>query len=362
VYWIGTALFKRLCDEYKFDRSKLKQIDDEGRRSEITFDHYALEKLFAVSPSSFNRVASRERDLILLSEVVNRRQEAMDARMACAHRVRQRMKKAVYCVQGAYPEGGVKLFIEHSVANDSMLNLYMKEEAQIGAELKKLLHSLPVWKVFEPIYGVGEFTAAPLIAAIGNIQRFPSSSNLKAYLGVHTLKLDGTKFKKGERPEVGNSMFARRRKGQLSNWSDARQALYLIADQFMIYRKNSPWGMVATEAKRRFQARCPIPEVWVKDDDGKVIERVQLLEGRCERIQSGWKVTDEHGVTRVIKGVTKYNKSHINRMAAWRTLTKFIEWLYRAWKATEDGRPLPALPYITSANAQVDASQERKAA
>lgn len=363
VYWIGSTLFKRLCDEYKFDRSKVKAIDDGGRRTEMTFDHVALPSLFAVNPSSFHRVSSRERDLILLGDVVRRRREAMDARMACAQRVRQRMKKAAYCVNEGYPEGGVKLFIEQGVANDKMLNLFEKEETQIGYELKKLLRSLPVWKVFEPISGVGEFTAGPLIMAIGDIHRFPSSSQLKAFLGVHTLKPDGSKFQKGERPDATNSKFARRRQGQLSNWSqEGRQALYLIADQFMVYRKNSPWGLVAQEIKKRFQEKYPVPEVWVKDAEGNVTMKVKLPEGMCKRIQGGWEVTSLEGVKHTFKGVTKFNPAHINRMVAWRTMTKFVEWLYDAWKATEAGRSLPNLPYLKTGEEFVESTTEQKVA
>lgn len=363
VYWIGSTLFKRLCDEHHLDRSKLKAIDDDGRRTEVTFDHIALPKLFEIVPQHFHRVTARERDLIVLTDVVRRRKEAMDGRMACAHRVRQRMKKIAYCTPGAYPEGGVKLFIEAGVANDTMLTLLKKEETQIGAELKKLLHSLPVWNVFAPIEGVGEFTAAPLIVAIGDINRFPSSSQLKAFLGVHTLTNDGKKFQKGDRPEAGNSKFARRRQGQLSNWNqEGRQALYLIAEQFLMWRKNSPWGLVAQEVKNRFMTKYPTPEVWVKDSDGNVTAKVKLHKDMCKRIQGGWEVTDTEGNKVAYKGVTKFNPAHINRMVAWRTMTKFVEWLYDAWKATEAGKELPKLPYLKSENDLLGSEASQKIA
>ena len=351
VSWIGSTLFKRLCDEYHLDRSKLKSVDDEGRRTEITFDHHALPKLFEISPSSFHLVTARERDLILLNDVLGRRIEAMKARMACAHRVRQRMKKLAYCVLDAYPEGGIKVFIEQGVANDKVLALAVKEENSISLELKKLLHSLPVWRLFESIEGVGELTAAPLIAAIGDINRFPSEGQLKAFLGMHTLRQDGQKFGKGEYPQVGNSIFARRRQGQLSNWNhEGRQALYLISVQFLQWRKESPWGLVAQAVKLRMQAAHPSPQVWQKsvDEKGKIVRKVDLIPGACKRVQGGWEVThmvDGVEVTEVIKGVTKYNPAHINKMTGWRTMTKFVELLYRAWKATEAGKELPALPY-----------------
>lgn len=359
VYWIGSTLFKRMCDEHRLDRSKLKSVDDMGKHTEVTFDHVALPKLFEIAAAQFHRVTARERDLILLGDVVRRRREAMEARMACAQRVRQRMKKLAYCVQDAYPEGGVKVSIEQGVANDAMLKLFEKEERQIETELKKLLHGLAVWKVFEPIEGVGELTAGPLIVAIGDINRFPSASQLKAFLGMHTLRRDGSKFEEGETPIVGNSMFARRRQGQLSNWNqEGRQSLYLIANQFQVYRKNSPWGLVAQEVKKRFLVKHPTPQVWVKDASGTVIRQVNLVEGQCKRVQGGWEVVHENGTVEVVKGVTKFNPAHINRMAAWRTMTKFVEWLYDAWKATEAGKELPALPYLAAA----EPTSEQKAA
>lgn len=363
VYWIGSTLFKRLCDEHHIERSKVKSVDDEGRRVEMTFDHKALTTLFPISLQSFHHVSARERDLIRLGDVVARRKEAMDARMACAHRVRQRMKKSAYCTEDAYPEGGVKLFIEQGTANDFMLRLFEKEELQIGSELKKLLHSLPVWKVFEPIEGVGEFTAAPLIVAIGDINRFPSDAHLKAFLGMHTLKANGTKFQKGETPDANNSIFARRRQGQLSNWNqEGRQALYLIATQFTMWRTNSPWGLVAKEVKKNFLAKYPHREVWMKDKEGNVTERVKLLEGTYKRIQGGYEVATENGDVRKVLGVTKFNPAHINRMVSWRTMTKFVEWLYKAWKNTEVGKELPALPYLKQADALLGSTPEQKIA
>ncbi len=264
VLWIGSTLFKRLCDQHNIVRSKLKSVDNEGNRTEITFDHRALADIYRIAPESFHKVSVRERGLILLQDVLRRRTEAMQARMACAARLRQRLKKTVYCTQDAYPDGGVKVFIEKSMTNDQMLGLFEKEEKLVEAELKKLMHTLPVWEVFKPIERVGELTAAPLIVAIGDINRFPSASQLKAFLGVHTLRNDGLKFEKakpGEEkqvPMVGNSKFARRRQGQLSNWNqEGRQALYLIAVQFMIWAPNSPWGTRSPRSEAAFLGKAP---------------------------------------------------------------------------------------------------------
>ena len=355
VYWIGSTLFKRLCDEHKIDRSRLKDVDEDGRRTEITFDHEALPRVFEIASHQFHRVSSRERDLILLKDVHLRRMEAMHARMACAQRTRQRLKKMAYCVSDGYPEGGVKLFIEQGLANDKVYVALQDEEKKVTAELKKLMQSLAVWKVFAPIEGVGEITATALVVAIQDINRFPGASQLKSFLGMHTLRTDGKKFEKGEKPDASNSKFARRRQGQLSNWNqDGRQALYLIGNQFCVWKKDTPWGLVAQEVKKNWLTKYPNPECWVKDTAGNVIEKVTLYEGKCKRIQGGWKVTADDGTVREVKGVTKFNPAHINRMTTWRTMTLFVDWLYRAWKATEAGKESPKLPLLPDLNTSSD--------
>lgn len=363
VYWIGSTLFKRLCDEYKIDRSRLKDVDEDGRRTEITFDHEALPKVFEIASNQFHKVSSRERDLILLKDVHLRRMEAMRARMACAQRTRQRLKKMAYCVSDGYPEGGVKLFIEQGLANDKVFMALEDEEKNVTTELKKLMQSLPVWNVFAPIEGVGEITATALVVAIQDINRFPGASQLKAFLGVHTLRTDGKKFEKGELPNADNSKFARRRQGQLSNWNqDGRQALYQIGEQFCKWKQNSSWGLVAKEVKKNWLKKYPNPECWVKDASGNVIEKVPLIEGMCKRIQGGWKVTESDGSVREVKGVTKFNPAHINRMTSWRTLTLFVDWLYHAWKATEAGKELPKLPLLPDIEASVNNEEATKVA
>lgn len=98
--------------------------------------------------------------------------------------------------------------------------------------------------------------------------------------------------------------------------------------------------------KKNWLKKYPNPECWVKDSVGNVIEKVVLIEGMCKRIQGGWKVTQSDGTVREVKGVTKFNLAHINRMTSWRTMTLFVDWLYYAWKATEADKDLPKLPLL----------------
>lgn len=347
VYWISSTVFKRVSDEQGIDRSRLKKIDDDGRRVETTFDHLALHAVAKVAWPSFYRVGARERDNILLRAAYEQRKEAMLARMATAARIRQRAIGRIFCsAAGKYPEGNVEDLIKAELANDAVLSALQAEESRAERELKRLLRTLPVWQVFEPIEGVGELTAAPLVVAIQDINRFSGPKQLSAFLGTHCLRPDGSKFQKGEQPTGG--ILARRRRGQLSNWHpDGRQALYQIGVQFSMWRPSSPWGLVYKEVRAGFEAKHPNRQVWVRDGS-EVTERIDLIEGQYKRIPGGYIITAADGSERTVKGSTKYNPAHLNKMATWRTLTLFVEWLWEAWRNVEAGKPAPALPRLRS--------------
>jgi hypothetical protein len=346
VYWISSTVFKRVSDEQGIDRSRLKKIDDDGRRVETTFDHLALHAVAKVAWPSFYRVGVRERDNILLRAAYEQRKEAMLARMATAARVRQRAIGRIFCnATGKYPEGKVEDLIRAELANDKVLSALQTEEARAERELKKLLRSLPVWNVFDPIEGVGELTAAPLVVAIQDINRFAKPSSLVAFLGVHCLKADGSKFQKGEHPTGG--ILARRRRGQLSNWHpDGRQALFQIGQQFALWRPHSPWGQVFSVVRAGFVEKHPNRQVWVRNGSGEVIERIDLVEGHYKRIAGGYVIPDGNGGERTVKGSTKYNPLHLTKMAMWRTMTLFVGWLWEAWRNAEVGKSAPKLPRL----------------
>lgn len=119
------------------------------------------------------------------------------------------------------------------------------------------------------------------------------ANKLAAYMGVHVLP-DGT--------------FPRRRVGQICNWhGDARQALYLLGDQFN-RRPDSKWGIRLRENKAKLRLRHPEP-VLVDGKNGKV---------------------------------KRYTDGHIHKMALWRTLNEFVKELYEDWNELERSRtPLP---------------------
>ncbi len=115
-----------------------------------------------------------------------------------------------------------------------------------------------------------------------------SASNLKAFMGVHLLP-DGS--------------FPRKRRGQVANWhGDARQALYLLMDQFF-KRPDSEWGVRLREEMAAFRVKHPEVVIEEREDPAT-------------------------GKKRPVK---KYNDLHIRKMAMWRTANKFVEWFYGEW-------------------------------
>lgn len=249
-------------------------------------DALTLAELCQAEPALFRETTRRDRDLIRLTESWRARIDAMKERIACEQRLYQRLVGAIFCSEdGGYPEGAIEQLFETGKASDTILQALVREEEYRERDLLKVLKTLPVYReLFVPIEGVGPMIAARLIVAIGDIRRFATDAKLKAFCSVHVLP-DGR--------------FARKRSGEVANWHpEARQALYLLADQFN-RRPDSVWGKKLREYKVRL--RTVHPEV----------------------------------VT--VNGKKRYTDGHIHKMALWRTLTKFVEWLFREWWNLERG-------------------------
>ncbi len=251
-------------------------------------DHLLLLDLFQKYPALFNLMSDRDADLVFVREAFTARQDAMKARIACEQRLYQRLIGRIFLSDGIYPEGRLEEEYDLAKASDTVLQNLLTEEKRCETILKKAVRKLAVWQnVFEPLEGVGEMIAARLIVSIGDIRRFKTKHQLKKFCGVHVLD-DGR--------------FARRRNGEVANWSpEARQALYLLGEQFN-RRPNSVWGRKLLEYKAKFHIKYPQP-IESENDAGKRVK--------------------------------KFTDGHIHKMAIWRTLTKFVEWLHREWSRTD---------------------------
>jgi len=276
-------------------------------------DHKTLACLVSEEPELFYGVGPRDRDFIRMRETHRARRDTQKDRIRCEQRLRQHVIGRIFLSEdGHYPEGKIEDAYDREKANDVILTNLLAEEARREAGLKKFVRALDVWSgVFVQIEGVGEVLAAGLMSPIGDIRRFEvspdftdantpeerqrrvnkaagrSKAKLKAFCGVHVLP-DGR--------------FARKRMREVANWNPAaRQALYLLGQQF-VYRPESEWGKRYREYKRIFREKHP--EVVVVD------------------------------------GKKRYTDGHIHKMAIWRTLTKFVERLWKDWTRVETGLPI----------------------
>jgi len=260
----------------RFRKSECREIED---------DHKTL-VAFAEQSHTFtlyHPITVRDRDLIKTQEAFRARKDAQKDRIACEQRLRQRFIGRIFLSDsGYYPEGSIEDEYDKMKATDIILRNLIGEEKEREKELRKAVNELNVWHaIFSPIKGCGEVIAAGIITPIGNILRFPTDAKLKKFAGVHVLE-DGR--------------FARKRIGIVANWNpQLRQALYLLGDQFN-RNPNSVWGQKLREYKVKFREKHP-----------EVVEN----------------------------GKKKYSNGHIHKMATWRTLTKFVEWLHKEWTRIE---------------------------
>ena len=264
----------------------------EHRESAKEEDATNLAKLVGEQPKLFYETGLRDRALIMVVEAMRARTDAMKARIACEQRLRQHLIGQVFCEpDGLYPEGGIEKAFEQAKASDKILVALTEEEEARENEVVKALNELDVYhELFVPVEGCGPMIAARLISAILDIRRFKTKAALKAFCGVHLTSGD----------DSGEQRFARRRGGQVANWSgEARQALYLLGEQWN-RRPDSEWGRVLLHYKAQFRATHPEP------------------------------------VT--VGSKKRYTNGHIHRMALWRTRTKFVERLWSRWWAFERQR------------------------
>lgn len=270
-------------------------------------DHLLLAELCESVPDLFYEVTPRAREYILMREAFRAYRFAMKDRIRCVQRLRQRVIGEIFLSpEGKYPEGLIEDIFDAQKANDRSLQSLLVEEEVRRKEVFRAVPNLDVWeRILEGVPGMGERIAAGLLSGAGEIMRFyvepdyagavtskerqyrrrkameRGAAKLKKMLGVHVLP-DGT--------------FPRKRHGQVANWvGEARQSLYLLGDQFN-RRPATKWGQDLLRYKASMRAKHPRQAV-----EGKVI----------------------------------YSDAHIHKMALWRTLTRFVEWLFFQWMKLE---------------------------
>jgi hypothetical protein len=258
-----------------------------GHRGEISKDDDSalLARLAVEHRSDFYEAVIRDRSIIRLRNAYIQRMDVMKARIACEQRLSQRTIGEIFCTEaGRYPEGSLTKEAEKRKANDAVLLALQAEEKASLKNLEQAVEALDIYqKVFANIKGCGPRITAGLMNAIVDIRRFETPAKLVAYLGVHVMK---------------GGIFARRRSGQLSNWNpNGRQELWNLGDQFNRQANaDTKWGNYLKERKAALRLKHPVEE---KTPEGK----------------------------------RRYTNGHIQKMALWRTLTRFTEYLHgELWK------------------------------
>lgn len=315
------ALSRQCTDE--FENAIVLRIPPfilKERRGDLTkdSDHITLATLVRTMKHLFYPVEIREREYIRMREAVRGRRFAQLDRIACGQRLVDRHKGEIFLSSdGKYPEGLIEDEYDEVLANDEIFQNHVFKEKQRTRELRAIVQETDLWKkLFEPIEGCGEVLASEIMAPIGNVTRFKRKEQLKAFCGVHVM-LDGrfprARRKKKRNEEIYSPEEEVLTKKEIDESLDgtlpkqsgntepqynrlARQALYNLGDQF-VYRPNSHWGQVLRMYKAKFRKKHPEP----------------LTVNKKKR----------------------YTDGHIHKMAFWRTLTKFVEWLHKEWTAIE---------------------------
>lgn len=345
----------------------------------------------------FYPVKVRDRDLILLGRLFRARMDAMRERIKCEQRLYQRAIGGIFCrPDGEFPQGSIEKAFADTKANDKIFQGLVEEEDKRAKELTKLMNRIPIFdELFGEVTGVGPMIAARLIVAIGDIRRFVKAP---AKDKMHGLLLEAQELKKqgkfeedldkipdriekmrAKRLEQGftgekanpthfqilqsvrswkqengkedeallldraiechreryelakrarhdwaklaafcgvhvlpDGTFPRKRKGVVANWSgEARQALYLLGDQFN-RRPETVWGQKLKANKAAYRVKHPVTE--------------------CSSCKVAW---EQCSKDKGKKHARRYNDGHIHKMAIWRTLSQFVEWLGDRWIKVE---------------------------
>lgn len=186
------------------------------------------------------------------------------------------------------------------------------------------------------------------------------ASRMKSFCGVGVLR--GGKH--GDRSP--DKQFVRARAGETTPFHrTSKQALYLLGEQFN-YRPKTDWGQKLQLYKGRLRAKHPVPvkvandlkglyrrieqaliaaDVFIADEDFVCRTKDDLF-GVLER---GWGKIERERYDQLAREVAElpdkgsygpvkqlFGNGHIHRMAVWRTVTRFVEWMARELHMLEE--------------------------
>ncbi len=275
---------------------ELKQVRGSEEKDN---DPFLLAKLLQDDPERFFPVTARSVSYLEVLVAYREWKDAQAARIAASQRLGQRLVGKLFLAVGLHPEAEILDRYQAALSSDKILEALETEEGRRERELEKLVKALPLFERLRE-RGIGIGTVAAIVAAVGNISRFPSRDGFVAYLGVH----------------CKDGKLARRRTGEVANWvTTTRTALWNFVGISCNRNPDSFWGTRLRLNKERLRAKHPEVEIYT-GTDGKPKKR--------------------------------YTDGHIHKMAIWRTATQVARWIYNQWTALErqgDGDPnLPVIP------------------
>jgi hypothetical protein len=311
------ALVAKGADVYRIAPFKLQEERGDAKKDD---DASLLARLLAEKPELFEETTPLAKSIARLRVSFRLWQDAMKDRIASGNRFLSAFVGRAFLDAGEMPpEQALTKLADEAKAKDPGTLALEREEGKKLLQVQKDLALCDIWTMlFQPIEGVGPSIGARIIAGVISIQRFATFPKFNKFCGTHCLD-DGS--------------FARRRNGVVANWSgEVRQGLYLLGDQFN-RRPGTVWGTRLRENKVMYRNRHPHPVLETKGGDHHELNPETATKGTG----GAWKVkTSEGEVT--VTGKLRYTDAHIHKMALWRTLTEFAEWLYKAWWDIEEKR------------------------
>lgn len=265
----------------------------------------------AIRREHFRVIDARTQNEIILTQLHRQFRETQKAQIATGQRLRARLIGQIYCSpDGLYPEGAIEDIFEAAKANDAGYQALESLLADQERELTRVLELHPVWiHYLKAIEGVGTRIAIPLLANIGDINRFSNAGKLKAYVGAVPVLPDGTKTPRGyfgtepgaarEQAKADLSLMRRRKGVRTPANGDLRAALYQLSEQAMLWRPKSPIGLMVARFKAMIRLAHPVEEQVVQSS-GKVVRR--------------------------------FYPGHVNKSSRWHFIGAFVEDLYTNWK------------------------------
>lgn len=319
-------------------------------------DDLLIAGLLRDKPELFRPVAKRDRTLIKLREASRLRKFVQDDRKAAFARVRAATIGTTFCKEGGgFPEGDIEKLYDLAIASDPVAQALAEKEKNLNKQVAACIEEFPIYaEVLSLVKGVGPQLSAPIISAVQDIGLFDTVGKFKAFCGLHIL---------------GDGSFPRKRRGERCNWNpSARQSFFLLGDMFNKFADGF-WGKRLRKNKVMYRVTHPNPVL--RYEVGGEVKRYELASETFIHDKKTGKYTFTiDGKELKVSGKQDYTKAHIHKMAVWRTVSEFAEWLYWKWRGMEGysartpkvfppedaeaiAKELPAQPVGTSPHAPV---------